>query len=151
MLFRSYSNAQLYLKVGQESLALPYIEKLGQTHPRLSQELIKEFLTVWTKNHNPNDQKQKSNPYMFMYGFESKAESIPLTRSKQVRNLEELSRLVPRLRQLNDGELDSDLLVEAFLTSHSFAEVYKTADLEQVFGPMGQIPPKVIEIGRAHV
>ena len=141
-----FSIAQLYLKVGQESLALPFIEKLGQSHPRLSKALVREFLTVWTKNHNPNSEKQKSNPYMFMYGFESKAESIPLTRSKQVRNLEELSQLVPKLRQLNGEELDSDLLVAAFLTSHSFAEVYKTEDLEKVFGPMDQVPPKVIAI-----
>jgi hypothetical protein len=139
-----FSIAQLYLKVGQESLALPFIEKLGQSHPRLSKALVREFLTVWTKNHNPNSEKQKSNPYMFMYGFESKAESIPLTRSKQVRNLEELSQLVPKLRQLNGEELDPELLVGAFLTSHSFAEVYKTEDLEKVFGPMDQISPKVI-------
>lgn len=139
-----YSIAQLYLKVGEESLSFPSIEKLGQTHPRLAKELIREFLTVWTKNHNPNSDRQRSNPYMFMYGFESRAESIPLTRSKQQRNLEELATLVPKLRELNGGALDPDLLVDAFLTSHSFAEVYQARDLEKVFGPMDQIPPQVI-------
>ncbi|MFN9343601.1 MAG: hypothetical protein ACK6DB_13565, partial [Planctomycetota bacterium] len=120
-----YSVAQLYLKVGEESLSFPFIEKLGQSHPRLAKDLIREFLTVWTKNHNPNADRQRSNPYMFMYGFESRAESIPLTRSKQERNLEELAGLVPKLRELNGGELDPELLVNAFLTSHSFAEVYR--------------------------
>jgi hypothetical protein len=139
-----YCVAQLYLKVGEESLSFPFIEKLGKSHPRLAKELIREFLTVWTKNHNPNSDRQRSNPYMFMYGFESKAESIPLTRSKQQRNLDELAGLVPKLRELNGAELDSELLVNAFLTSHSFAEVYQAEDLEKVFGPMSQIPPKVI-------
>ncbi|MFN9248317.1 MAG: hypothetical protein ACK6DS_14730 [Planctomycetota bacterium] len=139
-----YSVAQLYLKVGEESLSFPFIEKLGQSHPRLAKDLFREFLTVWTKNHNPNADRQRSNPYMFMYGFESRAESIPLTRSKQERNLEELAGLVPKLRELNGGELDPELLVNAFLTSHSFAEVYRKEDLEKVFGPMAGIPPKVI-------
>lgn len=139
-----YSVAQLYLKVGEENLSFPFIEKIGQSHPRLAKELIREFLTVWTKNHNPNSDRQRSNPYMFMYGFESRAESIPLTRSKQERNLEELAGLVPKLRELNGGELDPELLVNAFLTSHSFAEVYQKEDLEKVFGPMAAIPPKII-------
>lgn len=138
------SLAQLYLKVGEEALSFPYIERLGQGHPRLVEDLVKEFIGVWTRNHDPNSERNRSDYYMFMYGFESRAESIPLTRSKQVRNLAELSELVPRLRELNRGELDPDLLVPAFLTCHSFAEVYKTEDLEKVFGPLPAISPKII-------
>ena len=44
-----------------------------------SRELVKEFLKVWARNHNPNANKDYTNPYMFMYGFERRSESIPLT------------------------------------------------------------------------
>ena len=78
--------AQLYLKVSEEDLALPYIEKLAKNHPEKAESLVNEYISVWTRNHNPNSDRRRTNSYMFMYGFESRAESIPLTRSKQNRN-----------------------------------------------------------------
>jgi hypothetical protein len=138
------SLARLYLKVSEESLAFPFVERLGKAHPKLAKDLVDEFIRVWTKNHDPNSDRNRSDYYMYMYGFESRAESIPLTRSKQQRNLQELSELVPKLRALNAGELDQQLLATAFMTCHSFAEVFKIQDLEQVFGPINEIPPKVI-------
>ena len=72
--------------------------------PDKARELVHEFLRVWTRNHDPNAAAQYTNPYMFMYGFERRAESIPLTRSKQERNLVELAEWVERLRELPTGE-----------------------------------------------
>ena len=46
--------AQLYLKVNEEAMAFPFIEKLAATHPDKTRELVKEFLQVWTRNHDPN-------------------------------------------------------------------------------------------------
>lgn len=136
--------AQLYLKVSEQDLALPYIEKLASAHPKQAESLIDEFVTVWTRNHNPNNDRRRTNSYMFMYGFESRAESIPLTRSKQERNLEELAQLVARLENLVDKELDEKLLVEAFVTCHSTAEVYELEKIEKVFGPVAEMKPETI-------
>ena len=86
--------AQLYLKVAEEERSYPYIERLAASHPDLARDLAHEFVRVWTKNHDPNASRRYSNPYMFMYGYERKAESIPLTRSKQERNLVELSQWI---------------------------------------------------------
>ena len=72
--------AQLYLKVSEEDRAYPYIERLAATHPDLTRNLANEFMRVWTQNHDPNSSRRYSNPYMFMFGYERKAESIPLTR-----------------------------------------------------------------------
>ena len=47
-------------------------------------------------NHDPNAPRQYTNPYMWMNGFEMRADSIPLTRSKQERNLFELAAWVER-------------------------------------------------------
>lgn len=138
--------AQLYLKVAEEDLALPYIEKLGKDHPEKAESLVNEYISVWTRNHNPNSDRRRTNSYMFMYGFESRAESIPLTRSKQNRNLEELAGLVVRLNKLIENKLDEKLVVMAFVSCHSTAEVYELDEIEKVFGPVGEIDSETIAV-----
>jgi chemotaxis protein histidine kinase CheA len=119
--------SQLYLKVGEEAQAFPYIESVCAGLPRQGKELADEFLRVWTKNHDPNSERNRTNQYMFFYGFEERANGIPLTRSKQERNLQELSEWVARLRKL-PVELDDSLIASAFTTAHSSAEVYPHRD-----------------------
>ncbi len=117
--------SQLYLKVNEEAKAFPFIEKLAVSHPDKTRELVKEFLRVWTRNHDLNASRNQTDPYMFMYGFERRAEGIPLTRSKQERNLLDLAGWVERMRGLRLGEMNEDLLAKAFTTCHSSAEVYR--------------------------
>lgn len=138
--------AQLYLKVSEEDLALPYIEKLAEDHPLQAESLVNEYISVWTRNHNPNSDRRRTNSYMFMYGFESRAESIPLTRSKQNRNLEELAGLVVRLNNLIENKLDEKLVVNAFVSCHSTAEVYELEEIEKVFGPVSEIDSETIAV-----
>ncbi len=136
--------AQLYLKVNEEAKAFPHIEAIAATHPQQGKELVNEFLRVWIRNHNPNDQRQMTNPYMFMYGFEQRANGIPLTRSKQERNLLDLADVIARLKKLPIGDPDEALLAQAFTTSHSTAEVYKMEAIEKVFGPVASLKPKTL-------
>lgn len=133
--------AQLLLKVGEESEAFPFIERLAADQPKQAKELVDEFLRVFAKNHDPNSENRRTNPYMFIYGFESRANSIPLTRSKQERNLRELAGFVERLKKL-PVELDQELLTSAFVTAHSTAEVYRIETIEQVFGSLAAMAPK---------
>jgi hypothetical protein len=84
------------------------------------------------------------NQWIYFFDFESRAESIRLTRSKQERNLVELGHLVGRMRKLKLGDVDEDMLAKAFTTCHSSAEVYKTEAIERVFGPLGQLKPKTL-------
>lgn len=135
--------AQLYLKVAEDELAYPYIESLTKSHPEMGKDLVDEYIRVWTQNHDPNANKRKTNYYIYMYGYERKADGIPLTRSKQQRNLKELSELVQKLRQL-DVELDEELLANAFTTCHSEAEVYQLGDIEEVFGALDNVEPKTL-------
>jgi hypothetical protein len=137
--------AQLYLKVSEEEKAFPCIEALAPTHPDQAKELVKEFLRVWTKNHDPNaDKNQYRSYWVYFYGYESRAESIPLTRSKQERNLVDLAQWVVRIRQLKLGDIDEAMLAQAFTSCHSSAEVYKTEAIERVFGPTGTLKPKTL-------
>lgn len=136
--------AQLYLKVNEDDLAFPYIEDLAQTHPKQGKNLVEEYLRVWTRNHDPNDSRNRTNNYMFMYGFDQRAAGIPLTRSKQERNLTELAALVKRLRALPIEDPDEDLLSRAFMTCHSTAEVYRLEAIERVFGEIGSLEPRTL-------
>ncbi len=136
--------AQIYLKVKEEAKAFPYIERLAKTHPEKAKELVKEFLRVWTRNHNLNQDRPTRNPYIFYYGFERRQEGVPLTRSKQERNLVELAEWVVKLRQLPLGEVDQELLAKAFTSSHSNAEVYRIEIIEKVLGPMKTIKPRTL-------
>ena len=137
--------AQLYLKVSEEADAFPYIETLAQTHPKLAKDLVDEFLRVWTRNHDPNanSSRSRSNFYVYSYGYSRNAEGIPLTRSKQQRNIKELSGWVARLKEL-PVELDESLLFRAFSNCHSTAEVYRMDAIEEVFGSIKHMKPKTI-------
>ncbi|MEQ8768145.1 MAG: hypothetical protein RL885_29850 [Planctomycetota bacterium] len=136
--------SQLYLKVGEEDEAFPYIEQLAPKDPAQAEDLVEEFLRVWTQNHDPNSAQNRSNIYLYSYGYNQRAESIPLTRSKQERNLVELAELVKRLKQLPLGDLNEDLLANAFTTCHSSAEVYRIEAIERVFGSLDSLEPKTL-------
>jgi hypothetical protein len=137
--------AQLHLKVGEEDKAFPLIATLADAQPDEAKALVREFLRVWTRNHNPNEQRNRYRYSWFFYGYETRAESIPLTRSKQERNLQELAEWVKKIRALPKiGEMDDELMVRAFTACHSSAEVYKTEAIETVFGPLGTLKPRTL-------
>jgi hypothetical protein len=135
--------AQLFLKVSEETEAFPAIAELARTHPKPAKELVDEFLRVWAKNHDPNSTQQQRNPYIYMYGFEERANGIPLTRSKQERNLTELAEWVARLREL-PVELDKQLVVNAFTSAHSSAEVYRIETIERIFGSLKELDAETL-------
>jgi hypothetical protein len=135
--------AHLYLKVGEMEKAYPYVLVVAKTHPNKARDLVRDLIQAWTRTHDPNSGRMFHGPYFF-YGFESRAESIPLTRSKQERNLVDLANWVKRLRALPVGELDEELLAKAFTSCHSSAEVYRLEAIETVFGPLKGIKPRTL-------
>ena len=137
-------SAQLWLKVNEPAKAFPFIEQLAKTNARKGKELAHEFLRVWMRNNNPNANNNRTNSYMFMYGFDERSNGIPLTRSKQERNLAELGSWVERLRQLPIGGVDEKLLGEAFVAAHSTAEVYRLESIERVFGDVSNLDPVLL-------
>ncbi len=136
--------ANLYLKSADEDEAFPYIENIAARDPKTAQLLVDEFLTTWTANHDPNNNQRQRNRYIYFYGFEQKAETIPLTRSKQERNLAELSQWVLRIRQLPIDKVDESKLAAAFTTCHSSAEVFKLEAIETVFGAVDSLKPETV-------
>ena len=136
--------ANLHLRVNEEDQAFPYIEQMAPDHPEIARDLIHEFLRIWTQNHDPNTDRRQRNPYIYMYGFDQKAEAIPLTRSKQERNLVELAGWVKRIRQMPIDNIDESLLANAFTTCHSSAEVFDLDRVRSVFGNLDQLKPETV-------
>jgi hypothetical protein len=142
----AHTVARLHLKVNEEEKAFPLIEQLAPAQPSEAKELVKEFLRVWTRNHDPNASRNENRYSWFFFAFEQRAEGIPLTRSKQERNLHDLAGWVARMKKLpgGAGDLDDEIVVKAFTACHSSAEVYKTEAIEAVFGPLGGLKPKTL-------
>ncbi|MFT7541416.1 MAG: hypothetical protein ACI9K5_002384, partial [Gammaproteobacteria bacterium] len=136
--------AQLLLKINEDAEAFPYIEDLATDYPDRATELVNEFLRVWANNHNPNSNQGRTNQYMFMYGYNQRAGGIPLTRSKQERNLAELADWVARLRALPMDGIDEKLLANAFTNAHSSVEVYRIETIQGVFGDLGELDPEIL-------
>jgi hypothetical protein len=133
-----YMTASLYLKVGEDLDAFPCIESLARTQPAQAKELADEFLRVWARNNDPNAQNSRRSAFVYSYGFDDRANGIPLTRSKQERNLRKLGELVARLRAA-DIAVDGPLLAEAFKAAHGKAEVYRIGRMEEIFGALDKL------------
>ncbi len=136
--------ARLHLKMNEEDKAFPLIKELAKAQKDEAKELVKEFLRVWIRNHDPNAARNENRYSWFFFSYEQRAEGIPLTRSKQERNLAELAVWIDEIRQLPIKPIDDEILVKAFTTCHSSAEVYKTEAIEKVFGPIEKLQPRTL-------
>ena len=134
----------MHLKISQEADAFPYIEQIAESQPEEARDLVHQFLRTWTRNHNPNTDRQQRNPYIYIYGFEMRADGIPLTRSKQERNLRELQGWIARIRALPIEPVEESYLASAFTACHSSAEVYQLEAFENVFGSVDTLKPETI-------
>jgi hypothetical protein len=136
--------ANLYLRANDEKEAFPHIETVAARDPQAAQQLVDDFLATWTANHDPNNSQRQRNRYIYFYGFDVKADSIPLTRSQQERNLAELSDWVKRIRALPIEKIDENKLATAFTNCHSSAEVFRIEAIEKVFGAIDQLKPETV-------
>ena len=130
---------RLYLKVKEHEKAFPLVKKLAAFKPDTARELVRSMISVWADNHNPNQSNRYRNSYYYYYGYNNRADTIPLTRSKQERNLVELSKLVSSVRELDLGESFDDEFADAFITVHSQAEVWRVEALQKVFGKLDSL------------
>jgi len=136
--------ARMHLKVNEEDKAFPLIAELAKAQPEEARELVKEFVRVWTRNHDPNGARNENRYSWFFFSFEQRAEGIPLTRSKQERNLAELAEWLENIRKLPIRPLDDAAVVKAFTACHSSAEVYRLEAIAKVFGPMEKLQPRTL-------
>lgn len=136
--------ARLFLKVKEEVRAFPVLRRLAAKRPKEATGLVSEMISVWAQNHNPNQASRYRSSYYYFYGANRRAETIPLTRSKQERNLKELADLVTQVRNLELEDSFEEEFSEAFIQAHSQAEVWRVEALEAVFGNLDDLNPETI-------
>ena len=138
------TRAQLHMHIKEFDDSFEIIRELAEADDELGKELAEEFLRVWTDFNNPNSSRNQRNNYYYSYGYNQKAESIPLTRSKQDRSLTDLAKWAEKVRSLPVEDIDEDLLVAAFQTCYSAAEVFSLGRMEAVLGDISELKPKTI-------
>lgn len=132
-------SAKLFLKVKEEEKAFPILKKLAKIKPEETKELVREMIQVWAENNNPNQQSRYRSSYSYYYGYNQRAETIPLTRSKQERNLKLLANMVTEVKALELDENFQEEFADAFIQAHSQAEVWRVEALTAVFGETSKL------------
>lgn len=131
--------AKLFLKVKEEEQAFPILKELATIRPEETKELVREMIRVWGENNNPNQQSRFRSSYSYYYGYNQRAETIPLTRSKQERNLRLLAKMVEEVKALGLDENFQEEFADAFIQAHSQAEVWRVEALTEVFGETSKL------------
>jgi len=147
--------AQVRMKSAESDFpaALDLIEKLARVSPAAAAPMVADLLSNWVRARNPNASQYDSYRSMrSRYGYSSYGYSsygynpygmsrfIPLTRALQTRNLHELAAIALRVRSMPLGNSNNEAVVSAFMGAHSMAEVYRFADITNVFGPIETMP-----------
>lgn len=119
---------------------LTLLRNYVKEHPGFEREVCQEVLVGWvSKRTKPAESAQVKQ--MRAYGMYIPQQmlqvgsGIPLTRLRQNQNIEQFKALLAELREISRDELDPSLIVQAFMTLHSGAEVYRITDIETIFGP----------------
>jgi len=119
---------------------LKLLKDYVKQHPGLEREVCQDVLAGWvSKRTKPAESEQVKQ--MRAYGMYvppqllQQGGGIPLTRLRQNQNIEHFKSLLNELRAISPEPLDPTLIVQAFMTLHSGAEVYRMEDIEAIFGP----------------
>lgn len=123
-----------------EEADLKLLREYVKNHPGLEREVCQDVLAGWvSKRTKPAESAQVKQ--MRAYGMYippqmlQSGAGIPLTRLRQNQNIQHFKNLLTELRGISPEPLDPTLIVQAFMTLHSGAEVYRLEDIEAIFGP----------------
>jgi hypothetical protein len=126
------------LQPKEANLAL--MREYVKQYPGLEREICQDILAGWVAQRTkPSESEQVKQ--MRAYGMYippqmlQQASGIPLTRLRQNQNIDHFRKLLTDLREISTEPLDPALIVQAFMTLHSGAEVYRLDDILAIFGP----------------
>ncbi len=111
-----------------------------KTYPGLEREVCQDVISGWSSQRtkpaeDPQMKRLRLQGYAIPQQFAQQGSGVPLTRLRQNQNIQLFKSLLNELREISPQPLDPALIVQAFMTLHSGAEVYRMEDIEAIFGP----------------
>ncbi len=123
----------------ETDLALSLLSDAVARTPDQAVPIADGFLTTWEMRLSPKSDIDE-DAYIYYFWREAISQA-PLTRGRQRRNLDRLTRLMDTLRGTGIDPRTLSGIAPAFKACHGITEVYDIADIQKVFGPLDQIPP----------
>jgi len=130
--------SQVVLASDRYEEAVERIVELAGRNPAAGIELAEQYLKYWAIRHNP----QVPEWIRQRLGLAEGAQII-VTPLMMQRNVDSMAEMMDAFRRHKINPRDAELLVNAFDVCYSDAEVYRRADVEKVFGPIGDMPEDV--------
>ena len=125
-------------------VALDILEAGVAKHPGEAENMGGEFLDLWVKRLRPDagsSQNAAVRAAIFAYGGRVGVPSAPLTRGRQARNLDRLTRVLDLLEERGVDPRTVPGVVKAFQACHSLSEAYTEEDIVRILGPIEELPP----------
>lgn len=115
--------------------ALDMILELARRNPQAAGLLAQEFVRRWADLRDPRIPEPIRQRYHL-----TPSSAIVVTPIMARKNVEGLASMMGLLRRNNILPVDYGRLFEAFDVCYGNADVYQVADIEKVFGPIGDMP-----------
>jgi uncharacterized membrane protein len=122
-------------------LALDLLAQGVERAPGQSVEMADEFLRLWMIRLNP-PRTQAQNQFVIYFG-RTQRPSAPLTRGRQRRNLDRLTRLLDVLDSIGADGRRLERVVDVFGACHGRAEAYQRDSIIEVLGTIDELAPGV--------
>jgi len=123
----------------ETDLALDYVAEAVKRFPTDGEMLADHFLKVWQTKLSPAMPDGDEMGFRY-YGFGRQAlASAPLTRGRQRRDLERLTRLMSVLNQHGVDPRRLPSVAAVFKSCHGETEIFTRAGIEAVFGPVAEL------------
>lgn len=133
------------VKVGvlvPERTDLTLLRDYAKKYPGSEREVCQDVLAGWVSKRTKPAENEEIKRMRAMGWYvppqlarKAAGNGIPLTRLRQNQNIRQFKELLAELRAISPEPLDSGLIVQSFMTLHSGAEVYRSEDIESIFGP----------------
>ena len=126
------------LKPGEVDLT--QLRDYVKTYPGLEREVCQDVISGWSSQRtkpaeSPQIKQMRAYGWAIPPQLAQQGSGVPLTRLRQNQNIQQFKNLLTSLRKISPQPLDPALIVQAFMTLHSGAEVYRMEDIEAIFGP----------------
>ncbi len=126
--------------VDEADVALDYLASAVKAFPDEAVDFADDFLKRWERRMRPQATNYDDMPYFFYW--RDSVPSAPLTRGRQRRNLDRLTRLMNVLDSIGVESRRLPSVAAVFKACHGNTEVFTREGIQAVFGPLDRLSPE---------